>query len=122
MVLRAKFLSAYKGKLVIRTGGTDRRSFSFGALFISRDERADRPESIDVVKHEYGHAMQLKYLGLSKYIKYIAKPSMRSKVQGMAYYDQPWEVLADVYGGASRFHDEKTIAAGVAYIAAAKRA
>ena len=119
VVLKARCLSAYKGKLVIRMGGLNHRSFCFGPLFISKTARAGDPESIDAVKHEYGHAVQLKHLGLFRYIKYIAHPSVKSRVQGVAYFDQPWEVHADICGSASRVHDEETIAAGEAYITAA---
>ena len=118
IVLNSKCFSAYKGKLVIRMGSFRHRSFSFGALFISKVERAGYPESINIVRHEYGHSKQLELLGLMRYIKYIGRPSVRSKVKGLVYYDQPWEVHADVCGGVSRFHEKEIIAAGEAYIAA----
>jgi hypothetical protein len=119
-VLSAKLFSSYKGSPVIKIAGLGGRSFSFGAMFISPKETAEKGGA-DTVRHEYGHIVQLKALGLLAYIKYIAKPSVKSKVSGPEYFDQPWEVTADVLGGASRYHDEAAREAGEAYLSAAKK-
>lgn len=103
-----KLFSFYKGRLVMRIDWFDNLFFhrrpqaaSFGVLFIdSRDSDLE-----NTLRHEYGHAVQLKMLGLYRYIRYIARPSVRgyrTRMTELAYYSQPWEYIADVFGGAVR--------------------
>jgi len=121
-VLNANYFSMYRKKFVIKKAGFKDRSFSFGILFISPNLRAGSDAGRDIVRHEYGHTIQLKKLGLGAYFKYIGKPSMASTVAGNRYYEQPWEVFADVEGGVtSRKHDETTIQAGYDYLSNSSR-
>ena len=124
VVIKANYFSAYKKKFVIKKAGFGDRSFNFIILFISRNLSAGDEASRDIVRHEYGHTIQYDRLGPVAYYRHIGKPSMASAVAGDLYYEQPWEVFADVEGGViSRKHDEKTIQAGYDYLesAAAKR-
>ena len=60
-VIKSNYFSSYKRHLVLRTNM--KRSGSYGILFISRKiNKYKSPE--DVVRHEYGHAMQLKKMGI----------------------------------------------------------
>ena len=108
-VLESNYFSSYKGKLVIRTNGT--RSGSFGVLFIRRDG-----SGVNEVKHEYGHTKQLEQLGGMTYLLGIGIPSFLNLGTG-DYYNKPWEVTADIYGGVSRAeHTEEGIDAGWTYL------
>jgi len=117
IVLGANYFSAYKKKFVIKKAGFDDRCFSFGILFISPNLNPGCEINRDAVRHEYGHTKQLDRLGPIKYYKHIGKPSMKSTVAGDFYYEQPWEVFADIEGGViSRRHDEETVQAGYNYL------
>ena len=95
-VLESNYFSFYKGHLVIRTNLD--RSGSFGFLFISRDaNKSPHPE--DEVRHEYGHTVQLKQLGIVKYALCIGIPSLFEWGSDSEYYRRPWEITADIYGG-----------------------
>ena len=52
----------------------------------------------DVVRHEYGHTVQLQQLGIVKYALCIGLPSWL-EWGSKDYYDKPWEVTADLFGG-----------------------
>jgi len=112
-VIESNYFSSYKGHFVLRTNR--KRSGSFGILFISRRVNKFRnPE--DVVRHEYGHALQLKKMGLIKYTVFIGIPSLLNLGEGY-YYDKPWEITADILGGVrSRIHKENSIVKGNEYM------
>ena len=111
-VLESNYFSCYKGVPVVRTNLN--RSGSFGIIFLKRKENYEDPK--DVVRHEYGHTQQLKQLGVIKFAIYIGIPSWLDLGTG-DYYDKPWEVTADIYGGVqSRTHDQKYIDDGFAYL------
>ena len=52
----------------------------------------------DVARHEYGHTVQLQQLGIVKYALCIGLPSWL-EWGSKDYYDKPWEVTADLFGG-----------------------
>ena len=112
-VIEANYFSSYKGHFVLRTNR--KRSGSFWILFISRRvNKYKNPE--DVVRHEYGHALQLKEMGLIKYTVFIGIPSLLNLGNGY-YYDKPWEITADILGGVrSRIHKEYNIVKGNEYM------
>lgn len=112
-VLDATLFSMYRGHPVLRVPG--RRSASLWALFITYETNRRRyPE--DIVRHEYGHTVQLNKLGFFRFGLCIGIPS-RFMLGTKSYYDKPWEVMADIYGGVqSRQHDEKTVAEGLEYL------
>ena len=71
-VLESNYFSSYKGVPTFWIGGN--RSGSFDAMFITREtNNRDYPE--DIVRHEYGHTLQLKQLGVIDYALCIALPS-----------------------------------------------
>ena len=92
--LESNYFSCYKGELVIRTN-LDRSGY-FGAIFLSRNANGEEsPE--DEVRHEYGHSIQMKQLGVVKYALCIGLPSWQKWGTGY-YYDKPFEVTADILG------------------------
>ena len=112
-VLDSKIFSFYKGHPVLRVPG--RRSASLWVLFITY-ETNKRAYPEDIVRHEYGHTEQLRRLGFLRFGFCIGIPS-RFKLGSRSYYDKPWEVMADVFGGVmSRHHDAQTIADGEEYL------
>ena len=116
--LESNYFSAYKGVPVVRIGGE--RSGSFGAIFLTRSANED-PNPEDVVRHEYGHTKQLQQLGIVKYAIDIGIPSA-SNMGGSEYYNRPWEITADIYGGVqSRQHTKEDIEAGFSYLERSKR-
>ena len=111
--LNSYYFSAYKGRFVLRTGLS--RSGSFGILFISRKAN-DRPAAEDVIRHEYGHAIQLKQIGFFSYLFRIFIPSVFEMGDDPVYYRRPWEITADIYGGVrSRSYPEYE-SAGLSYL------
>ena len=118
VVRESKYFSVYKGKLVIRKSGFDKRAFSFGALFIPKNEDLGDENFGDLLNHEYGHAVQLKSLGLFVYIKGIAIPSVKSKITDPAlYYNQRHEITADLFGDVKRkTHTPEAIEEGLLYM------
>ena len=95
-VLDSNYFSCYKGVPTFRINGN--RSGSFGAMFITR-ETSQRANPEDVVRHEYGHAVQFEQLGLVNYSLCIGLPSWLEWGSNSSYYDRPWEITADVFGG-----------------------
>mgnify|MGYP003547367073 FL=1 len=117
-VLESNYFSYYKGCMVFRTNGD--RSGSFGALFITRETNfREHPE--DMVRHEYGHTLQLKELGVINYTLCIGIPSFFEWGSG-EYYGKPWEITADAYGKVLyRNHDTSDIMDGFAYLDTSKK-
>ena len=110
-VLKSYYVSAYKGQIVIRTN--ENRSGSLGVMFLARMQQRD---DYDIVRHEYGHFIQLQQLGLLRYIGGIFIPSaINGDVPNDIYYNQPWEVTADLFGGAQRQHAEGSETIGMWY-------
>ena len=66
---------------------------------------------VNTVKHEYGHTKQLENMGVSRYTKEIALPSVTANVLDRVgkldydYYGSPWEAEADLLGGVSRTYN-----------------
>lgn len=112
-VLESKYFSSYKGRLVIRTNL--KRSGSYGILFISRKlNKYKYPE--DIIRHEYGHYLQMKRIGIIKYTLFIGIPSLLNLGKGN-YYEKPWEITADIMGGvSSRKHIDCNIVKGNEYL------
>ena len=98
-VLEAEYFAFYKGQLVIKQNWafTDGRSFSFGIMFLHENENTG-----DIVKHEWGHYVQLWGLGLEGYIVNVAIPSVLSDGLDPYYFSNPWERSADFFGGVDR--------------------
>lgn len=94
-------VSFYKGQFVIRGDYkiSKNRSFSFGIMFLDRSI-GDTAYGRDVVKHEWGHFVQLGIVGIPKFLVLFAVPSMLSG-NSPKYYSLPWERSADLIGGVS---------------------
>ena len=53
-------------------------------------------------------------MGLKRFFWCIAIPSI-FEWGTKDYYDKPWEVMADVYGGATQFHTSEILKGGIDY-------
>ncbi len=98
-VLKANYFSSYKGAIVLKAP-IGKNAFSYGFIVLGNDI-----SDINDVKHEYGHYVQFKELGIKKYTMYVAIPSLCGFWSGVDFYDyysQPWEYGADKYGGVNR--------------------
>ena len=101
-VLEARFFSYYKGAFVLKLP-IGKNAASFGILFIGR-----KVTDTNVVKHEYGHRIQLKKMGFFRYFSRVAVPSVtanilyKMKKLPYDYYGSPWESAADFFGGVDR--------------------
>ena len=112
-VFSAHRFSCYRGVTVWKM--RLKRSGSVGIIFL------DPRENADTLRHEYGHTVQLRRLGLFRYLFCIGIPSWRDWGKE-PYYDRPWEVTADVFGGVKgRTHSAGTILAGLDYLDESKR-
>lgn len=104
----------YRGILVIRTNGN--RSGSFGIICLTK-ETNNRPDAEDVVRHEYGHTKQLHLLGPLNYLLCIGLPSFFEWGSDPSYYERPWEITADIFGGVtSRVHPSLKVQEGMEYL------
>ena len=104
VVLNADLLAFYNGRLFLKVRGES--GLSFGIVFFG--EGIDDP---NLVRHEYGHTVQLKKIGLADYISKVAIPSLCGYILNEnkllppgLYYNLPWEYTADVYGGVTWNH------------------
>lgn len=114
VVLDAKFLAFYKGVPVLRTGGN--RSGSFGIIALTKGTNGiDNPE--DMLRHEYGHVLQMRELGVVDYALCIFLPSWQEWGTNTDYYSREYEITADILGGVqSRTHAKNDIFDGLAYM------
>lgn len=113
-VLASHYFSSYNGVPVVRTNGD--RSGSFGILFITRETNTRR-NAEDVVRHEYGHVIQLRKLGVVKYALGIMLPSWQEWDANTNYYARRCEITADIYGGVeSRQYTTAEIYSGFNYL------
>ena len=104
-VLEANKFSAYRGVFVIKSELMGANAFSYGVIVMGNSEKIKEND----VKHEYGHFVQLCFLGKDKYNRYIAIPSLKGYFRDdKYYYSQPWEYGADLFGGVTgRNYTEK---------------
>ena len=100
-VLKSQFISFYKGKLVLRMG--DDFGLSYGIIILGKGDRV----TDEVLKHEYGHALQFDKMGLIRYTTDVALPSLtawlidRYGELPFDYYSSPWEKEANELGGSN---------------------
>ena len=91
-VLNSKYISAYRGQLVIRTDWD--RAGSFGIMFLNQTANKN------TVRHEWGHFVQFLTLGPIKYFFGIGIPSfLNDGKTDPEYYNAPQEASADKEGG-----------------------
>ena len=118
LVSMAHYFSGYLGQFVFFGNWSNGRSGSFGVFMGLHDRNKNDTE---VLKHEHGHFLQYKELGLLKYIFAIAIPSLTHDPAD--YYSQPWEVTADLFGGVTTHrHSPGSEEAGIKYLNDAKNA
>jgi hypothetical protein len=95
-VIRSSKVSFYKGQAVIR--GNFPGCASFGVMLVEKGNYV----TPDIIKHEYGHFIQLGILGHRKFIFGIAIPSLIGTQTYKGHYESLlWERSADLFGGAN---------------------
>lgn len=101
-VIDANYVSAYKNTIVVKLP-IGQAGASFGVMVIGKKVKDPR-----LVKHEYGHRLQLRNMGAMKYLMRVAIPSVTANLlQRMGklpydYYGSPWEAGADRLAGVQR--------------------
>ncbi len=102
-VLSSNKVSFYKGMPVFRTN--DKRSWTYYAIFLKRGDTAEG------LKHERGHGWQSLMMGIGTYGLMIGLPSA-CEWSNRPYYDRPWEITADILGGANTPHNNQDVSRG----------
>ena len=98
IVLNCHLFSSYRGTLVLKLP-IGYNAFSFGFIGIGH-----KTKGTNLIKHEYGHRVQLKNMGLMRYIIDVAIPSVTANILDRMdklpydYYGSKWEHEADVLG------------------------
>ena len=92
-------ISFYKGAPVVHLP-FDVDPFSVGIIFLG-SETQNWDNAVETIQHEYGHSVHLSQIGLSAYLSTVAVPSVigHTFVKYDQYYSQPWECIADIFGG-----------------------
>ena len=104
VVFSSNYFSNYNGALVVKTPFD--ASFSFGFIGLSTQQ-----QNTNTLKHEYGHIVQMKNMGLVDYTVDVAIPSIiinildRKHKLKYDYYGAPWEAEADILGGVNRTYN-----------------
>ena len=112
LVLASKKVSFYKGMPTMWIKHSSKRSGSFLGIWLNIDGSVDA----DTVKHEWGHGIQQGILGPLKFGLLIGLPSAL-EWSDRSYYTRPWEITADLFGGASRPHLNSDMRRGKWYLA-----
>ena len=114
-VIAAEGYAFYNGCLVIKQDWAiaNKRSGSLGVIFLYTGE-----VDSSIVKHEYGHVLQLGIVGLPNYLLFTALPSYKSDPRDPYYYSNPWERVADCLGGVDRGAEYRkgSLAWGIAHM------
>ena len=93
-------ISFYKGTLVVKTPFD--ASFSFGVIGLSAQD-----QDINTLKHEYGHTVQMKNMGLGSFLGDVVVPSVTINILDRLgklpydYFSYPWGAEANRLGGAT---------------------
>ena len=113
--MRESGMSFYKGAPLTQVND-GRSAFTFGYIFMG----ANSDENL--LKHEYGHIVQSRELGMLDYGTFIVYPSVvgycidqLGLLPNGLYFSLPWEYKADEYGGASHNYKPWAKAASDAY-------
>ena len=90
-------------------------------MFINKSELRDA----NLLPHEWGHTRQFRLLGIGDYFNMIAIPSvitnLISRTRPVDYYNMPWEITADMFGGVSRSNQTNfTRTLGISYLLSAE--
>ena len=117
-VQEANLFSSYNGFIVVIVDAP--AAYSYGStLYLRKEERPD------IIKHEYGHALQEQILGAVGYTFGIAVQSVsynkvheKQNLPESIYYSMPWEITADLFGGVKReqgYYSSGAIERGLEY-------
>ena len=112
IVFKSNKVSFYKGAPVfLKNSG---RSGSFYAISLNKTR------TTDTLRHERGHNTQAMMMGIGTYGAMIGLPSwLEWGPKSRNYYNRPWEITADMFGGVSRpTHTQTDINRGWAYLVA----
>jgi len=115
-------ISGYMGQLTIRLPFMGKSAASFGAfMFLGRGLIFNDSGRV-TLRHEHGHYLDYKRIGFFRFIFGVCIPSIvnasrkpeRRRIIG--YYNQPWEIHADVLANVVRNeHTEEALALSKAY-------
>lgn len=116
-VLESGKVSFYKGIPVIRTN-LENSSGTFYAIFL------EHHTDTNTLRHEWGHTIQQGITGPVRFGLTIAICSPLTLgndkwPEETNYEDKPWELTADIFGGADREHSTKDTATAWLYLALA---
>jgi hypothetical protein len=107
-------VSFYKGMPVVWTNHSGGRSGSFLGIWLTGNNTADD------IDHERGHGKQQFIMGPLRFALMIGLPSWQQwgpPLERRDYYNRPWEVTADMYGGVTRpTHTQADIDRGWRYL------
>ena len=98
IVIDAHYFSSYRGTFVLKLP-IGRNAFSFGIIGIGH-----KAKGVSLVRHEYGHRVQLRNMGILRYIFGVAIPSLTANILNRLgrlpydYYGSLWEHEADILG------------------------
>jgi hypothetical protein len=113
LVINSKKVSFYKGMPTVWTNHSNGRSGSFLGIWLTGTNTADD------IRHEWGHGIQQGIMGALRYGLMIGLPSYL-EWGPWSYYNKPWEITADMFGGVSRStHTQDDISRGWRYLAIA---
>jgi len=123
-VLTSRFISAYRGQIVIRWSPNNRGGSFDEIMLLPYDRHSDDADGRRTLSHEHGHFLQRQRLTAMQYYIGIGIPSMRSgdmtqPSRRTYYYTRPWEVVADILGRVTdRLHPptQRDIDLGWAYM------
>ena len=106
-VLQAEYFAFYNGVLVIKSDNPW-GSFSFGFILLNSASGGNPEEGIKTLRHEYGHYLHLRQIGVENYFSHVVVPSFTGAAMShlgllnMNYYDLPWENIAEQLGEVNR--------------------
>lgn len=113
-VLNSNKVSFYKGVPIYKMNYN--RSGSFCAILLYKNELDyGNFEAVSAVKHEWGHTIQQMILGPLTYFVMIGIPSFL-ELSNQPYYERPWEITADIFGGVKENHPHNKKVRGGAYL------
>ena len=91
-VINSTKVSFYRGVPVIQVHW-QKGSLSLGCIFLENTYYGENVTMEDVLKHEYGHSIQLRKMGLIDYLIFIGIPSISYNKK-----NSPWELSASILG------------------------
>jgi hypothetical protein len=98
LVLQSRKISYYKGASVFRTNMN--ASAGFGGIILLSNSAKDDRYGISHLRHEYGHVVQSRLLGIGTFGIIIGIPSMISIMTNPRDHHNQWfEIWADQLGG-----------------------